>query len=100
MPDFSYQAMDRAGAVIDGRLQGDSMDAVAERVRQMGLFPMAVTPARGGSERAERSGAVPAPLFGGLRRVGRGDVVTFTRQLADLVGAGLPLDRCLTVLIK
>lgn len=105
MPDFTYQALDRAGSSVSGVIQADNQETGAERVRQMGLFPMSVAPASAG--RAERRGAAPAavavkaPAAASWRgRVGRMDVVLFTRQLADLVSAGLPLDRALTVLIR
>ena len=99
MPEFSYQAMDRGGGVVNGRLQADSVEAVAERLRQMGLFPMEVNSA-GETRRAQRREAVPGQVAPVRSRVGRMDVVLFTRQLADLVSAGLPLDRALTVLIR
>jgi type II secretion system protein F len=100
VPEFSYQAMDRAGTVVTGRLQAESLEATLERVRQMDLFPMEVAPAaeRNGARKAEANGKV---LAGSVwSRVSRMDVVVFTRQLADLVTAGLPLDRALTVLIR
>jgi len=97
MPDFAYQALDRSGGRVSGLIQADNPEAGAERVRQMGLFPTAVTAAG----RGERVVAAARPAGGGFRsRVSRTDVVMFTRQLADLVGAGLPLDRALTVLIR
>lgn len=99
MPDYSYQALDRSGAAVSGVIQADNPELGAERVRALGLFPMALTAA--GERRAERSGSSsPVPTLPWRRGVGRMEVVLFTRQLADLVGAGLPLDRALTVLIK
>jgi type II secretion system protein F len=102
MPDFSYQAMDRSGGTVTGVIQADNKDAGAERVRQMGLFPMAVSPVgeSRGDRKAETTHAASGPSWPGRKRVGRMDVVLFTRQLADLVSAGLPLDRALTVLIR
>jgi len=103
MPEYAYQALDRSGAAVTGMIHADSPELGADRVRQMGLFPMAVSaqsdkrssaPAAGAA--AVRSGGWSLPGAG----VGRMAIVMFTRQLADLVGAGLPLDRALTVLIK
>jgi type II secretion system protein F len=99
MPEFAYQAMDRSGATVSGVIQADNREVGAERVRQMGLFPMSLAPAASGGER--RVAALKAAATtGGRARVTRMDVVLFTRQLADLVSAGLPLDRALTVLIR
>src|SRR5690348_6718330 len=100
MPDFAYQALDRAGSTSSGTVQAETLEAAADRVRQLGLFPMAVNPA---SERGSERGSEKAAPVGGAatrHRVSRMDIVMFTRQLADLVGAGLPLDRVLTVLIR
>jgi type II secretion system protein F len=104
MPDFAYQALDRAGSAVSGVIQADNPETGAERVRQMGLYPMSL--ALAAERRAERAGGSAAATqrastVGGWRgRVSRMDVVLFTRQLADLVSAGLPLDRGLTVLIR
>jgi type II secretion system protein F len=98
VPDFAYQAMDRSGTVVSGTIQAENTDAGAERVRQMGLFPMGLTPAAGRAAASRPSATAPAA--GGRGRVSRADIVLFTRQLADLIEAGLPLDRALTVLIR
>jgi type II secretion system protein F len=103
MPEYAYQALDRSGAAVTGMIQADSPESGADRVRQMGLFPMAVSAAS--EKRAASVAAAAAPgRSGGWSLpgagVGRMAIVMFTRQLADLVGAGLPLDRALTVLIK
>jgi type II secretion system protein F len=101
MPEYAYQALDRSGAAVTGMIQADSPESGADRVRQMGLFPMAVSAA---SEKRAASAAAAPGRTGGWSMpgggVGRMAIVMFTRQLADLVGAGLPLDRALTVLIK
>jgi type II secretion system protein F len=110
MPEYAYQALDRSGASVAGTIQADNPELGAERVRQLGLFPMAVTAAeaRAANGRASskpesgngKTAAAPATVLPWRRGVARMDVVLFTRQLADLVSAGLPLDRALTVLIR
>jgi len=103
MPDYSYQALDRSGAAVSGVIQADNPELGAERVRALGLFPMALNVAAGRQvEPGAKAGkaVAAAPVLPWQRGVGRMEVVLFTRQLADLVGAGLPLDRALTVLIK
>jgi len=95
VPDFAYQALDRSGALVAGVIQADNQESGAERVRALGLFPTAVAPARD-QRRSEVAAAANGARLAG--RVSRVDVVLFTRQLADLVEAGLPLDRALTVL--
>ncbi|MFN3651204.1 MAG: type II secretion system F family protein [Armatimonadota bacterium] len=104
MPQFNYRALDKAGATVSGVIQAESPEAGADRVRQLGLFPMAVTATAAvrdaGREAPRAAGERGKAVTGDLRRVGRMEIVLFTRQLADLVSAGLPLDRALTVLTR
>lgn len=103
MAEFAYKALDRGGATVAGVLQAESRDAAADRLRQLELFPMSVEAqtARSANGAARSTSGAAAADSGSVRkRVGRMDVVVFTRQLADLVSAGLPLDRALTVLIR
>src|SRR6478672_8728108 len=65
--DFSYQALDRAGIAVSGVIQAENPETGAERVRQMGLFPMSLAPSgdrrqeKNGAARAERSERPAAP---------------------------------------
>jgi type II secretory pathway component PulF len=59
----------------------------------MGQFPVEVTEQKG------RVAQVRAAAGAQRRKVRRSDVTTFTRQISDLIAGGLPLDRCLTVMI-
>ena len=93
MPAFRFEAADAAGKVSSGLLDGETARAVRGQLRAQGLVPLAVTPVAGGTE-GEGAGA----------RVWRRRVFTpaartvWTRQLAGLVAAGLPLERALTAL--
>jgi type II secretory pathway component PulF len=58
----------------------------------MGYFPTEV-------EEAEATTVRAGPV-GRRRRVTRGDIAVLTRQLADLIGAGLPVYRALTVMAE
>jgi type IV pilus assembly protein PilC len=115
MPKFNYTAMDAKGKEISGSLEAESVTAAGSRVREMGCFPTNITEA--GQEKAKRKGspAASAPATaksgkGGLgqieikfltRTTVKSKVLTaFTRQLATLIDAGLPLLRGLRVLYK
>lgn len=89
---FRYRALDAAGTLTTGELvSGDERDAVA-RIRRLGLRPVEVAPARVGL--LEREWSIP----GIGNRVGADDLAVMARQLATMVGAGVPLLRCLRVL--
>ncbi len=93
MARFRYTALDRGGKTVTGEIAAEEAEEVKRRLRQMGFFP---------SQIAE---AAQAALIGPTQiRHSRGisgtDVVIFTRQLADMTAARLPLYRSLTVLVE
>jgi len=115
MPRYNYVALDRSGNETKGTIECGSQNEAISRVKDMQLFPTKITE----SEKEEKGGkkskvAKPAakakgqkgkgmsinikiPGFGGVKpKV----LTTFTRQLATLVDAGLPLLRGLRVLEK
>ena len=115
MAKFQYIALDGAGQEQRGTIEaGDRASAIAA-IRANGLFPSAIGEVKGAAAPA-RKGAAPAkgaakkgvgskqinikmPKFL-MGRVKQKDLTGFTRQLATLVNAGLPLMRCIDVLKK
>lgn len=92
MAEFQYTAIDTYGKEIRGVLTAaDAADALV-RIREHGHLPLHVEAAA----KAGTNGSVRTSR----RRITGGDVTTFTRQFSDLVGAGLPIDRALTVLVE
>ncbi len=110
MPKFNYVAMDSRGKETKGVLEVANQNEAIGRLKEMGYFPTKVTEAEKSKDKAEVKGKAAAkagPKKKGLSlniRVGSGvktKVLTvFTRQLATLVDAGLPLLRGLRVLEK
>jgi type IV pilus assembly protein PilC len=114
MPKYNYVALDQKGAETKGSIEVASQNEAIGRVKEMGLFPTKITEAEKAQEKTPgKKGAKPAAKGGkkggmqiNLRIPGFGGKVkpkvltTFTRQLATLVDAGLPLLRGLRVLEK
>jgi len=113
MPKFNYVAMDSRGKETKGTLDVANQNEAISRLKEMGYFPTKVTEAEKPREKSEKKpkGASPAagrkakkginikiPGFGG--KVKPKVLTTFTRQLATLVDAGLPLLRGMRVLEK
>ena len=96
MPLYRYKAVTPAGETHEGEMEGLAPAAVVERLQSMGYLPIRVEEGRGAG--ASRSGAA-FKLFA-RKRVGQDDVAEFTRELATLLRAGLPLDRCLEILVS
>lgn len=84
MPLLRYRALTRAGAREAGLLDAATPDAASETLRSRGLIVLDVSA-------AESS----ASWLGG--RIRSGDLAEFTRALAALLPAGLPLARALAV---
>jgi type IV pilus assembly protein PilC len=115
MPKFSYVAMDSRGKETKGTLDVNNQNEAIGRLKEMGFFPTKVVEVDKTKEKAESKakgggkGAAGGKKKGldmsinikipGLGGKVKGKVLTaFTRQLATLVDAGLPLLRGLRVL--
>jgi type IV pilus assembly protein PilC len=115
MPKYSYVALDARGQESKGVIEVASQNEAIGRVKEMGLFPTKIFEAekvkdRGakkvkaapGAKKKKSGGAmdiqIKIPFLSG--RVKPKVLTSFTRQLATLVDAGLPLLRGLRVLEK
>src|ERR1700728_5134650 len=79
MLTFAYQARNaKTGQKIKAQVQADNEQAAAKLIREQGLTPIAIKLQKdGGNNR--------------FRRIKTKDKVLFSRQLATLINAGLPL---------
>jgi len=114
MPKYSYIALDNRGQESKGVIEAASQNEAIGRVKDMQLFPTKIIEADKVKEKgaAKKAKAAPGarkkksamdieikiPFLSG--RVKPKVLTTFTRQLATLVDAGLPLLRGLRVLEK
>ena len=115
MPKFSYVAMDQKGKEQKGTIEVASQNEAITRIKEMQLFPTKIVEVDKAKEKGatKKSSATPKAAGGkkkgvsiNLKIPGLGSGVkskvltTFTRQLATLVDAGLPLLRGMRVLEK
>jgi len=109
MARFRYIAMDGKGAEVEGVIEAGSQNQAVSALRGQGLFPTRVAEvgarqSKGGAApvkqvQLKRPGASRMPAF--LRpRIKPKQLMVFTRQLATLIEAGLPLLRGLRILLK
>lgn len=91
MPVFQYRALRPSGGEIAGELTADSERDAAQRLQATGNYPIEITLPEAGARPARRiatgRGGIPAR-----------DRILFTRQLATLLGAGVALDRALSLI--
>ncbi len=85
MPAFQYQALDGDGRSSKGLLEGDSPRQVRQQLRERGLTPLSV-------QKLDQRRAQPG---GRQQRLKAGALPLATRQLATLIGAGLPIEQAL-----
>src|SRR5262245_14750046 len=91
MPAYKFEALDAAGKSSTGLLEADNAKAARSQLRAQALVPLAVTPVVGGAGQSA-AGRWSRRVFDNT------SLAVWTRQMAGLVGAGLPLERALTAL--
>ena len=98
MPAFSFEALDAEGRVRRGTLDADSPKAARSLLRTQALVPLDVQALLPGLADGEPL-TLARRLF--TRPAFNATALTvWTRQLAGLVGSGLPLERALTALAE
>lgn len=77
---FIWQGVNRKGKKISGELSAPSLMALKAQLRKQGITPGRVK-------------KKPKPLFGlsGEKAITQGDIAAITRQIATMLGAGVPL---------
>ena len=94
---FKYTAKSPRGKNVTGTIEAETQADVVSELRKKDLIPMEIKPMGGSSifsltmGRQKGEGKVKP-------RAKKGEVVIFTRQLATMLGAGIPLLECLEVL--
>ncbi len=89
MPSYTYTARDRNGNAAQGVIVSADVDTVRELLRERELFLTSAIP-QAGSPEGRQTTARPRG-----RRIKINDLVVFSRQLATLVRAGLPINESL-----
>lgn len=75
---FTYKGVDRKGKKVEGELSGASLALVKAQLNKQGIRPKLVR------KKAK-------PLFSRAKKIKPLDIATFTRQLATMIKAGVPL---------
>src|SRR5215218_4644382 len=88
MATYTYRALDQQGEIVQDKTEGSGTFAVATELRHQGLLVIDV------KEETVAQTDILAPF----KRIKLGDLVVFSRQLATMINAGLPIVRALYVL--
>ncbi|MBA4177238.1 MAG: type II secretion system protein GspF [Leptothrix sp. (in: Bacteria)] len=92
MPAYRFEALDAAGKSQGGLLEADNARAARQQLRSRDLVPMGVTPVTMAANENNVGTRFTRRVFSAT------GLAVWTRQLAGLVGSGLPLERALTAL--
>lgn len=90
MPKFVWEGRTVTGIPQRGEIEGASEVAVRTALRRRGIIPTRIAP---------KAKEITLPFLG-KKRVKRKDLAVFTRQLAAMIDAGLPLVQGLDILSK
>ena len=91
MSVFKYTGKTRSGTVQKGEIEANDRNAAVAVLRQRQVLVTSIRPRPKDIE-------LKLPGFGG--KVKEKDIVIFTRQLATMIDAGLPLVQCLDILSR
>jgi len=100
LPVYDYKGLTPSGEAKAGIVDADSPREARIKLRGQNVLVTDIT-AREASVRRDKEGAPGKPIFQFKRALkGRKDVPTYTRQLATLLKAGIPLAQALSALIE
>ncbi|MGD9129039.1 MAG: type II secretion system F family protein [Candidatus Woesebacteria bacterium] len=89
MAIFNYLVKNESGQNIKGKVEASDQETASNILRDKGLLVIKIVATEDGSFASLKS------FFGGVKYT---DLVSFTRQLATMINAGLPLATCLSIL--
>ena len=98
MPAFTFEALDARGETQKGLIDADTARAARSQLRARALVPLVVEPATNAGDTGQGTG-LNVTLWSG-RVFGATALGVWTRQIAGLVAAGMPLERALSALTE
>ncbi|MCH6256380.1 type II secretion system F family protein [Puniceicoccaceae bacterium K14] len=107
MPKFQFTAKEPSGKERRGIIDASTREAAAVQIKGYGLTPVRVMPANSKAAKAakkvsrsdaNKADAVKKPSYFGPAAKPKA-IMAFTRQVSTLLNSGMPLLRCLEVLV-
>ncbi len=97
MPVYEYKALDRSGRKRNGVIEAEGVAAARAKLRGSGKYPVSMKELPSGARKFGTGKLASVSIF---ERVNKEEVNVFTRQLAILLGAGIPLVASLSSLTE
>jgi general secretion pathway protein F len=95
---FAFQAVRSSGESIAAQIEATTEYEAVERVREQGLILLSIKPAAMAAMAAQTANKSFIANLLRPRKVTREQIIAFTRDLSNLISAGLPLDRAFELL--
>lgn len=96
MAQYKYEALDKSGKQVKGIIDAANEEVIIEKLRGMGYYPLKVAAHRVKTSEMDLAALPGLKII--AHRITTKHIVTFTRQLATLIDAGLPILRSLYIL--
>ncbi|BCO09716.1 phytochrome sensor protein [Desulfolithobacter dissulfuricans] len=97
MPVYEYTALSSSGKKTKGIIDADSVSAARQKIKSRGQYPVEITETTPQAGKSGRTSFLHIELG---QRVRQQEIHIATRQLATLLGAGIPLVQALNGLIE
>jgi general secretion pathway protein F len=97
MPVYEYTALNSGGKKIKGIIDADSKTVARQKIRQAGNYPVDIKESLT-QKKSKKSKGIQLPQLG--KRIKQQEIHVATRQLATLLGAGIPLVSALNGLLE
>ncbi|MDD5301256.1 MAG: type II secretion system F family protein [Gallionella sp.] len=101
MTVFAYKGRNSSGDLMQGTLEGDDSNAIADSLMNTGITPLDIREVRGAKAKTgdEKTGSAYEPAW--IKRLNEKpitskDLILFSRQMHTLLKAGVPIMRALT----
>ncbi len=85
---FVYKARDPSGKLVRGRMEASAPEEVETQLDSQGFFPISIQVEKSAGREREGEGLIER-----IRPVKKQELIIFTRQMATLLDAGLPILR-------
>ena len=97
---YAFDAVRQSGDPVSAQVEAATEADAVERVREQGLILLRIQTASAAAFSSHDKGKSFLGRLLAPRKVAREQIIAFTRDLANLISAGLPLDRAFELLVS
>lgn len=95
MAIYSYRAKKGLDQIIEGKIEAESEKDAIEKIHQIGCVPLAIKESSRAETRTQALSSPGSKMFG---RIPAGEITIFSRSLASLLKAGMPILKAISII--